>query len=1377
MGKAEIKFLFTILLVVFFSGFVLAGTISTCEVSVDLNSLGDFKGEIGNCEKISGDFSLIKFIQNFFLTITGNAVQDSDSRTSKVFVEFSESEIQFTTTLPEEFNIKNPDKIKILSREKNEYVEIKEISDTNGNGIYDSITWISSTSLSSSRGITGSATLEFSEENFDIIIITDAEHLDSDRNFISDIYEEVKELDGVWSETIENREYVRVTFEVPLTKERDITIFPRIVSGNPKVEIYEENGNKKIAEFESLNENEYNKVFLDGLEGKQDTFDLRVVGGSVELDHVIDPDSISYYNFTSLSNRNAYWSSPASSTPFQTGTNATASEYTSMQTRDATYAFRGSDNNGDDPFWRFNFTINEDPADVTWIYFEVTGNENGTGDVYPYVYNFSSGTWYNFATIWSGTNQNFTRNFTGNINATDFVEDSTGKIVFLVESTTAAASQDMFIDFVQVQVGYQSLPTSPTNITCDSGNCNITVDSSVVLNASGSTDADGDSITYFIEAEYNGTDEIQNTTDVSLDVGSVKTVRGTTTIASGSATRDVTIGSVNTSSAFLVFSTSVNNNTPERSIVFGNISNSTNIHFEREAGSSGGTVDISWYVAEFDRNVNVQSGAGSRNIVNFSIPNSVNLSSSFPISSFESEGSTAWGSDDEGRTRLTNSTNVQVSFVDSTGSDTTVWQAVDYSGAKIQNGTFTLSSGSASNNVDITAVNLSKAFVIATWNVDTGVDADDTAILVNFTDSDTIHFERTGTTGNFGVAWYVVEFTGGEEVQTGLASFSSGETQKNITINSVNTSRVIAFSGGNWKSGKTNFSTDDNLGHGWFIFNITNSTNLQLKRAVGTGSTADVQWFVVKFGGETNTSTTTYNDLSNNKTSINNITVKVEVDSYDPRASVNQSTTKPDLWLEIHNGSVGTGVEGTYTGTSFDTAGSGNGDPEAIVQYNDFFWITDITNDQVFKHWTNGTYTGTSFDTAGIGNAQPKGITYYNDFFWITDQEDAEVYRYWTNGTYSSFSFDISGQGITKPNGITYYNDFFWITDGETATDEVYKYWTNGTYTGTSFDTAASGNGAPEGIIYYKNYFWITDYDDSEVYKYYVGNLSYANSSFDTNAAGNNQTQALVEYNGFFWIPDTFDDEVYKYETGLEDTWISIGAFNLTSSYTGNDLNTTNANFSLTTTDSGILSAWQNSLNQDIRIKGVYLDRNGTLSDEINYTNVYVTIDGVGWIEIGSHNETSTLTWNTSDIIEQNGIDLRARAIDLTGSNTYSSYFTKNSDLEIRHQPNPTVNLYSPANATTSSNLTQTFMVNLTDNTALKNATLHIYNSTSEINPEGVYTGNSLNLASGNGNPNGITNNETYFWVTDYTDKLVYQYWLNGTYTNTNFSTTAANAD
>lgn len=146
-------------------------------------------------------------------------------------------------------------------------------ADTNNNNLIDSIEW---------------NVPSLSNQTYEILI-TKADHLDENRTFITDIYDQVKEQDGIWSETISENHYVRVVFEQALTAANDITIYPRVVQGNPIINVYESDGNQIIASFQTLNSYTYNKILLTNLPGSQDTFDLQVTGGSVEFDHIIDP--------------------------------------------------------------------------------------------------------------------------------------------------------------------------------------------------------------------------------------------------------------------------------------------------------------------------------------------------------------------------------------------------------------------------------------------------------------------------------------------------------------------------------------------------------------------------------------------------------------------------------------------------------------------------------------------------------------------------------------------------------------------------------------------------------------------------------------------------------------------------------------------------------------------------------------------------------------------------------------------------------------------------------------------------------------------------------------------------------------------------------
>ncbi|MGY4884300.1 MAG: DUF2341 domain-containing protein [Nanobdellota archaeon] len=346
-------------------------------------------------------------------------------------------EVLSYTSLPRE--ISNQGLIKVYWKEQDIYLNF-EAEDTNGNSLLDYIKWI---------------VPHLSNQTFEIII-TKAEHLDSSRTFISDIYEQVKELDNLWSEIIDSNEYVRVTFEFPLDNTRDITLFPRVLSGNPKIEVYEKDRTEKVAEFSSLIPDEYNKVLLTNLIGLQDTFDLKVIGGSIELDHIIDPQIT--YNVNS--SMRAYWGRPTSSNRWLSGTNSTSSQYANMATENTVYASVGPTSNNDYPFYRFNFTIDTPVAYINSIYIRFTGYDNAgeTGTVY--VWRFANSTWMPIGTT-PAANGNVTRNITSDISS---YIDSNKQVVIIVEGDqydTSPSVDYLYVDYVGVTVQYTSETTPP----------------------------------------------------------------------------------------------------------------------------------------------------------------------------------------------------------------------------------------------------------------------------------------------------------------------------------------------------------------------------------------------------------------------------------------------------------------------------------------------------------------------------------------------------------------------------------------------------------------------------------------------------------------------------------------------------------------------------------------------------------------------------------------------------------------------------------------------------------------------------------------------------------------------------------------------------
>jgi hypothetical protein len=260
------------------------------------------------------------FIMNFFnwirgFTITGKVISEEDikiienenSKTvdlENVAKPNEEVAVEYYTEAPEssETNIGNGKKIVVSASDELGYTDIlaytnlsKEVSadkikfyhlingsreeiklekyDLNGNGLIDYVEW---------------NVPHLSEQTYELIIeISNAEHLDVNKEFISDIYNSVKSKDNFWSEKINNGEYVRITFKQKLTKTNDITIYAR---GNSTIEVYEKGGNDLIATFPSVNEENYYKVYLNNLLDSQDSFDLKILGNA-EFDYIVDPIS------------------------------------------------------------------------------------------------------------------------------------------------------------------------------------------------------------------------------------------------------------------------------------------------------------------------------------------------------------------------------------------------------------------------------------------------------------------------------------------------------------------------------------------------------------------------------------------------------------------------------------------------------------------------------------------------------------------------------------------------------------------------------------------------------------------------------------------------------------------------------------------------------------------------------------------------------------------------------------------------------------------------------------------------------------------------------------------------------------------------------
>ena len=143
------------------------------------------------------------------------AVEEEKSYGKKVTIYGPEglnyTDVLSFTNISEVYSLEQKERIKIFWVENESYINF-DAYDLDGNDMIDYVEWI---------------TPHLSNQTFEIILITKAEHLDENRTFIEDVYDYVKEQDNNWT-TIPEGHYIRVKFEKNLTSEKDITIYARI---------------------------------------------------------------------------------------------------------------------------------------------------------------------------------------------------------------------------------------------------------------------------------------------------------------------------------------------------------------------------------------------------------------------------------------------------------------------------------------------------------------------------------------------------------------------------------------------------------------------------------------------------------------------------------------------------------------------------------------------------------------------------------------------------------------------------------------------------------------------------------------------------------------------------------------------------------------------------------------------------------------------------------------------------------------------------------------------------------------------------------------------------------------------------------------------
>ena len=326
--------------------------------------------------------------------------------------------------------------------------------------------------------------------------------------------------------------------------------------------------------------------------------------------------------------------------------------------------------------------------------------------------------------------------------------------------------------------------------------------------------------------------------------------RGTTVLPSASTSASVTISTVDPTRSFVVFGLSLDDAQPDRGNVTGQLTDATTVTFARQG--TGVDVTVTWQVVEFLSGISVQRGSTSLSTATSNVTiAAVALPKSFCLVSLRTGGS-AYSHDDFVRARLTSITNLELSVGAPSPNNAVVeWQVVEHDDASVQSGDIAWQSTETSRAATIAPVDPNRSWLTYSYDTDTASATDIGRNLIRgrLTSATTLMFDRDKSGSAPGLSWSVVELLDGTTVQRGSEAFGTSETQRNVTVGSVNLSRALAVGGYAERGGKSPYGVTDNPGVGWFTLELTSATNLRATRGLTGSCTADLAWQVIQFGG------------------------------------------------------------------------------------------------------------------------------------------------------------------------------------------------------------------------------------------------------------------------------------------------------------------------------------------------------------------------------------------------------------------------------------------------------------------------------------------------------------------------------------------------
>ena len=328
---------------------------------------------------------------------------------------------------------------------------------------------------------------------------------------------------------------------------------------------------------------------------------------------------------------------------------------------------------------------------------------------------------------------------------------------------------------------------------------------------------------------------------------------GSTSVADGASSQKITLSTIDPSRAFVVVGSTFDVTAPTDFEVTAQISSATEVVFARTGGSGAPAIPLQYYVAEFQSGVQVLRGSTAMSAAQMSVslPASVDLANTFPITTYRNTGTT-WGLDDFVRAKLTGPSQLTLGINEAAPDGIVEWQIVSFPGATVQSGDLTMSASDTVVTAGLSqAVNLGATWLLFSNQIASATGTTAELLVSGHVSSTTqVTFSRAAGGATQQITWYAVSFANGTSVQSSTLTLADSATTATAPLTPVDPLKTIAVTGGLWRQGGTTVYAGATTSPGFGAYRLSFGTSSLLDADRGTSGTttkSTLDYSVIQF--------------------------------------------------------------------------------------------------------------------------------------------------------------------------------------------------------------------------------------------------------------------------------------------------------------------------------------------------------------------------------------------------------------------------------------------------------------------------------------------------------------------------------------------------